>query len=132
MEAESIKNKIVEIHEIWNVLGDSMDTFKYGEIHESFVIDLISDYCVGKNYEVDGFPIQKRVLSGINNNYDENYFCYERYLKYLDVLATQFADVLELMYFYSSTFWPGQFYDKEQYKAQLLDYISCDVYEINF
>jgi hypothetical protein len=129
MEIEFLKNQILEIHEVWD---DSMDTFKYGEIHESFVVELISDYCIAKNYVVDGFPIQKRELLGINNNYDENYFCYERYIKYLDVLATQFADVLELMYFYSSTFWPEQFFDKKLYKAQLLDYISCDVYEINF
>jgi hypothetical protein len=129
MEIEFLKNRILQIHAVW---GCSVDIFKYGEIHESFVIELISDYCIGKSYEVDGFPIQKRELSTINNNYDENYFCYERYIKYLDVLATRYDDAFELMYFYSSTFWPGQFYDKERYKEQLLDYIACDVYEITF
>ena len=105
MEIEFLKNRILQIHAVW---GCSVDIFKYG------------------------FPIQKRELSTINNNYDENYFCYERYIKYLDVLATRYDDAFELMYFYSSTFWPGQFYDKERYKEQLLDYIACDVYEITF
>jgi len=132
MEIESIKNKILEIHEVWDVLGDCVDSFKYGEIHESYVVEIISDYCVDKGYEVDGFPMQKRALATANNDYDEDYFCYERYMKYLDVLATEHKDVFELMYYYSSTFWPDQFYDEELYKERLWDYIKCNVYEIAF
>jgi len=132
MEIESVKNRILEIHEVWDVLGDSIDCFKYGEIHESYVIEIIADYCISKGYEVEGFPIQKRNFSSMNPAYDEDYFCHDRYIKYLDVLATKKEDVFELMYFYSSTFWLEQFYDKEQYRERLLDYISCDVYEIDF
>jgi hypothetical protein len=132
MEIEVLKNKILEIHEVWDVVGDSIDTLKYGGIHESYVIELISDYCIDKNYEVDGFPIKKRELSTINKIYDENYFCHERYVKYLDVLATQYNDVFELMYFYSSTFWPDQFYDEGLYKERLLDCVFCAVDEIKF
>lgn len=132
MEIESVKNRILEIHEVWDVIGDNLDCFKYGEIHESYVVQTISDYCVGKGYEVDGFPMQKRALAEISASYDEDYFCHDRYIKYLDVLATEHKDVFELMYFYSSTFWPEQFYDEELYKERLLDYISCDVYEIAF
>lgn len=132
MEIELVKNRILDIYEVWAVIGDCVDCFKYGEIHESFVVQIISDYCVGKGYEVEGFPIQKRIFEIINANYDEGYFCHDRYIKYLDVLATQHEDVFELMYFYSSTFWPEQFYDEELYKERLLDYISCDVYEIAF
>lgn len=132
MEIELVKNRILEIHEVWDVIGDHLDCFKYGEIHESFVVEIISDYCVGKGYEVEGFPIQKRELAEIENLHGEEYFCHERYIKYLDILAIQHQDVFELMYFYSSTFWPEQFYDEELYKERLLDYISCDVYEIAF
>ena len=132
MEIESVKNRILGIHEVWDVLGDCVDCFKYGEIHESYVVEIISDYCVDKGYEVEGFPMQKRALATLNNDYDEDYFCHDRYIKYLDVLATEHEDVFELMYFYSSTFWPEQFYDEKLYKERLLDYISCDVYEIAF
>ena len=132
MEMESVKSKILELHEAWDVLGDGSDSFKYGEIHESFVVDLISNYCVERGYEVDGFPIKKRELAKENNSYNEDYFCEARYIKYLDVLATKYEDVLELMYFYSSTFWLEHFDDKEKYKNRLMDYISCDVYEIEF
>ena len=132
MEMESVKSKILELHEAWDVLGDGLDSFKYGEIHESFVIDLIADYCVERGYEVEGFPIKKRELAKENNSYNEDYFCEARYVKYLDILATLYEDVLELMYFYSSTFWLEHFDDKEKYKNRLMDYISCDVYEIEF
>ena len=63
MEIASVKNRILEIHEVWDVLGDCVDSFKYGEIHESYVVEIISDYCVDKGYEVDGFPMQKRALA---------------------------------------------------------------------
>jgi hypothetical protein len=132
MEIESVKNSILEIHEVWDVLGDCLDCFKYGEIHESYVVEIISDYCISKGYEVEGFPIQKGESAIMNTDFDDDYFCHNRYIKYLDVLATQYDDVFELMYFYSSTFWPEHFYDEKIYKERLLDYISCDVYEIAF
>jgi hypothetical protein len=42
--------------------------------------------CESKGYEVEGYPFQK-ILGETDNNYDEDYFCYERDLKYLDILA---------------------------------------------
>jgi hypothetical protein len=127
-----IKSKIIEIHEKWESLGESIDCYKYGEIHESYVIEIISEYCVAKGYEVDGFPFHNKTFSSDVSASSSNYFCHERYIKYLDILALQKEDVFELMYFYSSTFWLEQFYDKEQYRGVLQDYIDCDVYEIAF
>lgn len=132
MEIESVKSKILEFHEVWDVIGNSSDDYYKGKIHESFVVDLLVEYCVERGYEVDGFPIKKRELSDNSNLCDEDYFCEARYVKYLDILATKNDDVLELMFFYSSTFWLEHFDDKIKYKNQLLDYISCDVYEIEF
>lgn len=132
MEIELIKSKILEIYKVWESLGDSIDCYKYGEIHESFVIEIISEYCESKGYEVDGFPFHKQSVSARYSANCVEYFCLERYIKYLDILATQKEDVFELMYFYSSTFWLEQFYDREQYRSILQDYIDCDIYEIAF
>ena len=132
MEIEQIKNKIVEIHKIWDSLCDSIDCFKYGQIHESYVVEIISEYCVSKGYEVDGFPFHKSETLTLDSNSSDEYFCYERYVKYLDVLATTKEDVFELMFFYSSTFWLELFYDEEQYRERLLDFVDCDVHEIAF
>jgi len=71
-------------------------------------------------------------LGEIYKNYDEDYFCDERNLKYLDVLETIHEDVMELMYFYGKTFWPDQIESKEVYNKQLLLDILYNRYEIEF
>jgi hypothetical protein len=40
---------------------------------------LIIEYCESKGYEVEGYPFsKKRKLGETDNEYDEDYFCYER------------------------------------------------------
>lgn len=43
-----------------------------------------------------------------DNTYAEDYFCYERDLKYLNVLAATQEDVLGVMYFYGKTKWESK------------------------
>lgn len=132
MEIEKIKTEISAIYPQWKNLSDSFDDDKYAEIYESNVRDILLAYCESKGYEVDGYPFQKRILGETDNNYDEDYFCYERNLKYLDVLATIHEDVMELMYFYRITFWPDQMESKEEYKKRLLLDIKQNLYDIEF
>jgi len=132
MEIEQIKAEIEKICQQWKSTSNSIAGDKDAELEESFVRDLIINYCERKGYEVDGYPFQKRILGEKNNDYDEDYFCYERNLKYLDVLATIHIDVMELMYFYGITFWPDQMESKDEYKKQLLSDILYNRYEIEF
>ncbi len=132
MEPEKIKAKIAAIYSEWKNLSDTFDDDKYAEIYESNVRSLITSYCEGKGYEVEGYPFQKRILGETDENYDEDYFCYERELKYLDTLATTQEDVFELMYFYSKTFWPDQVGTKEEYMKYLLDVITGNHHDIDF
>ena len=132
MEVEAIKNEILKIYENWKDTSDDIAGDKDAELYESFVRDLIINYCESKGYEVDGYPFQKRILGETNYDYDEDYFCYERNLKYLDVLATIHNDVMELMFFYGKTFWPDQMESKEEYKKNLLLDILYNRYEIEF
>lgn len=132
MEIEQIKAEILKIHLNWKNTSNSIEGDKEAELEESFVRDLITNYCVSKGYEVEGYPFQKRILGETDNTYDEDYFCYERNLKYLDVLATIHEDVLEILYFYGKTFWPDQMESKEAYKKQLLLDILYNRYEIEF
>jgi hypothetical protein len=132
MDIEKIKNEILTIYQKWSNLSQSMDDDTYGEIYESDVRSLIIEYCESKGYEVEGYPFQKRKLAETDNNYDEDYFCYERDLKYLDTLAETKDDVLELMYFYSKTFWPDQVGSKEEYKKYLIEGNESNPYDIDF
>ncbi|WP_395051497.1 hypothetical protein [Flavobacterium sp.] len=132
MEIEQIKTEILKIYPQWKNTSDSIAGDKDAELEESFVRDLIIKYCENKGYEVDGYPFQKQILGETDNDYDEDYFCYERNLKYIDVLATIHEDVMEILYFYGKTFWPDQMESKEAYKKQLLLDILYNRYEIEF
>jgi hypothetical protein len=132
MELEQIKAEILKIYSHWKNTPDSITGNKDAELEESFVRDLIIKYCENKGYEVDGYPFQKQILGKTDNDNDEDYFCYERNLKYLDVLATIHEDVMEILYFYGKTFWPDQMESKEDYKKQLLLDILYNRYEIEF
>jgi hypothetical protein len=132
MEIEKINSEILTIYQKWKNLSQSMDDDTYAEIYESDVRSLIIEYCESKGYEVEGYPFQKRLLGETDNNYDEDYFCYERDLKYLDTLAVTKVDVLELMYFYSKTFWPDQVDSKEEYKKYLIEGNKNNPYDIEF
>jgi hypothetical protein len=132
MDIEKIKAQILSIYHQWNSLSHTMDDDKYAELYESDVRSLIIDYCESKGYEVEGYPFEKRILGETDQNYDEDYFCYERNLKYLDILAATKDDVLDLMYFYSKTFWQDHVGTKEEYKKYLIDGNENHPYDIEF
>lgn len=132
MGIEEIKAEILKMHIKWKTLSDSFDDDKYAEIYESDVRSVIISYCESKGYEVEGYPFQKRILAETDQYYDEDYFCYERELKYLDVLAATKEDVLELMYFYSKTFWPDQVDSLEEYRVYLIEGNENNPYDIEF
>ena len=132
MEIEEIKAEILKMHVKWKSLSNSFDDDKYAEIYESDVRSLIISYCESKGYEVEGYPFQKRILAETDQYYDEDYFCYERELKYLDVLAATKEDVLELIYFYSKTFWPDQVDSLEEYRVYLIEGNENNPYDIEF
>ena len=132
IELEKIKAEILKIYLHWKNTSNSIAGDKDAELEESFVRDLIINYCESKGYEVDGYPFQKQILGETDNDYDEDYFCFEPNLKYLDVLATIHEDVMELMCFYGKPFWPDQVGTREEYKNQLLLDILYNRYEIEF
>jgi hypothetical protein len=132
MDIEKIKSKILTIYQKWKNLSQSMDDDTYAELYESDVRSLIIEYCESQGYEVEGYPFQKRILGETDEYYDEDYFCYERNLKYLDVLAANQEDVLELMYFYAKTFWHDQVGTKEEYRKYLTEGIENNSHDIEF
>lgn len=100
-----IKEKIVEIHQKWSAVGDSLSDFKHAEYYEQEVIDLLIAYCEEQKYEVEGFPFVHRKLSKTNKDFDDDYFT-ERNELYLNSVANEKNDVFDLYHFYSNLFWP--------------------------
>ena len=132
MQIEAIKKEIEKLYQLWKIVPGDTEDFTTAEIYESAVRSLIINYCESKGYEVEGFPFQKRILSETDEFYDEDYFCFWRYVKYLDVLATTNEDVLDLLYFYSCTFSKDLEISKEDYRKDLLEYIRKNIYDVEF
>ena len=132
MEIDAIKIEIEKQYQQWKLVPGDIEDFTTAEIYESAVRSLIIDYCEGKEYMVEGFPFQKRILGETDDYYDEDYFCFWRYVKYLDVLATTKEDVFELLYFYSCTFSKDWEITKQEYRKTILEYIRVNIYDIEF
>nr|WP_315144163.1 hypothetical protein [uncultured Flavobacterium sp.] len=132
MKIDEIKAEILQYYEQWKLVPGDIEDFTTAEIYESAVRNLIVSYCESKNYEVEGFPFQKKVLAETDDYYDEDYFCFWRYVKYLDVLATTKEEVLELLYFYSYTFNEELTPTKDEFLRQLEEYIKVNIYEVDF
>jgi hypothetical protein len=132
MEIDEIKEEIEKKYQQWKLVPGEIEDFTTAEIYESSVRSIIIDYCEAKGYEVEGFPFQKRILGKTDDYYDEDYFCFWRYVKYLDVLATTKEDVLELLYFYSCTFRKDCEISKDDYRKDLLAYIRANIYDVEF
>ena len=132
MEIDAIKVAIEKQYQLWKLVPGAIEDFTTAEIYESAVRSMIIDYCEGKGYEVEGFPFQKRILGETDHYYDEDYFCFWRYVKYLDILATTKDDVLDLLYFYSCTFSKDLEITKDDYRKDLLAYIRGNIYDLEF
>ena len=72
---------------------------------------MVIDYCVEKGYDVNGFPHQLT-----KKKIDIEEYCQahdidvsDAYRQYLDYLVLEKADVTEIMWYYTKTFWPNQF-----------------------
>jgi hypothetical protein len=111
MGINEIKSQLILLKQKHDAVGDELDDLSFAEIYEEEAEDLIVAYCVGKSYLINGFPTE--MMESEDEEYDDDYFCRERYRLYLDLLLVEKDDVAELMWFYNDLFWPGTFSDKQ-------------------
>lgn len=113
MEKEVLQNKI-------NALAQKhtqADELWEAETIESDVEKIVIDYCIEKGYNINGFPHKL-----LEKNIDIEEFCdsngidiSDAYKQYLDYLIIENEDVGEIMWYYSTTFWPNQYDSKIEY-----------------
>jgi hypothetical protein len=130
MNNDTIKSKITELSNLHHSIdGGDFKEIKSAELLESEAQDLIIEYCVNKNYLVNGFPTQKKEMP---KEYDEDYFSIERYQLYLDKLTLEKDDVAELAWCYVSSFWPDQFESKDEFMENIRHQInSSNFYDVD-
>ena len=133
MNLEDIKQKISHLVQKHSSIPENdLSDFGNAEILESEAFHLIVDYSESQGYLINGFPteIRNRYENDeiSDEEYDEDYFCLERYELYLDTLTLQKDDVAELMWHYANSFWPDQFESKEDYIESIKIQIESGVF----
>ena len=130
MNIEEIAAKIKELALQHHAIDeDGLDELKDAEQIECEAEQLIIDYCVDQNYLINGFPTEKKAIA---DELDDDYFSRERYQFYLDNLVVEKEDVAELMWSYTSSFWPDYFESKQEYIETINHQIKCGVfYEVD-
>jgi hypothetical protein len=133
MTIEIIKQKIAVLAKKHTESDENtIDDFTDAELLEKDARDLIVQYCENQGYLINGFPTEmKRRYENdeiTDEEYEEDYFCEERYALYLDMLTIEKADVAELTWHYTRSFWPEQFESKEAY----LEHVKSCVEDIGF
>ena len=133
MNLKDIKQKISHLAQKHSSIPENdLSDFGNAEILESEAFHLIVDYSESQGYLINGFPteIRNRYENDeiSDEEYDEDYFCLERYELYLDTLTLQKDDVAELMWHYANSFWPDQFESKEDYIESIKIQIESGVF----
>jgi len=130
MTLDEIKEKIkllADKHQ--SIDEDDLDAFEDAELLELEAEKLIVSYCEQNQYLINGFPTEKKK---IEDELDEDYFCRERYQLYLDKLLVEKEDVAELMWCFTSSFWPDSFESKEYYIQCIKEQLESGVfYEVD-
>ena len=108
-----------------SITEDDLDGLEEAELLELEAEKLIIAYCEQNQYLINGFPTEKKK---IEDELDEDYFCRDRYQLYLDTLAMTKNDVADLLWCYSSNFWPATFKSKEEYIQTIKEQIESGVF----
>ncbi len=104
---------------------NDLDAFDDADLLEFEAERLLVSYCEQNQYLINGFPTEKKK---IQDELDEDYFCRERYQLYLDTLATTKNDVADLLWCYTSNFWPDTFISKEEYIQTIKEQIESGTF----
>lgn len=108
---------------------NDLDAFDDADLIELRAEKMIINYCEQQKYLVNGFPTEKKE---IEDELEEDYFCRERYQLYLDLLLVKKEDVAELMWCFTSRFWPDSFESKEFYIQCIKEQLESGVfYEVD-
>lgn len=114
MELEKIKETILELaHKHQSSDNDSHNSWESESIEQESE-QLIIDYAISKGYSVNGFPPEQGT-----EEWKGEEITHEHYQLYVNTLALEKDDIAELMWHYSSSFWPDRFKSKEEYLEEL-------------
>jgi hypothetical protein len=131
MEIEEIKNKITELAKDHDVTDLPFTVeIQFSEMIEIEAEDLIIAYCERQDYLINGFPTEKRKI--IEEKFEDDYFCRERFQLYLETLAIEKDDVAEIWWHYNKSFWPDWAVEKDSFLNELKETLEKKFMILNY
>ncbi|SKB77126.1 hypothetical protein SAMN05660776_2911 [Salegentibacter holothuriorum] len=129
---EEVKSKIEVISaNISKAEEKALDDLAHIELQESIMRNLIFDYCVTNNYEVNEFPFKQfKKIGNQEPGYDKDYVTLKRTEYYLDKLTLEKKDVFELRKIALQKYYPNcspeRIYEHARISIQLADEENFD------
>lgn len=132
-ELDILKGKITELAIKHNTVGNDLENLEESSWLEEEALMFIADYAEKLGISVNGFPQEKRILAKEEEDFDEDYFCLERFQLYVDTLSLQNENIANLNWHYVNSFWPGEFNDKADLLESIKAWIDSGVfYDVKF
>ena len=130
MTKEQIKNKIEVLAKQYHQADEEELGFEIIYLYEQEALNCIVQFCESKGFLINGFPTHKRLI--IPEEEQGDYFTDERFQFYLDCLVIEKEDIADLMWNYTSKFWPDYFESKEVYIETInFQLNSSNFYDVN-
>lgn len=129
---EKIKSKIIELSNDYNRIQETdLEDIKDAEILEYEALELIIEYCENKKYLINGFPTEKK--QNPEYEWDDDYFCRERYIHYINLLSVDNDDISDILFLYYDSFWRTEITrSKEIFMEFIKNEIERNKEEYNF
>ncbi len=110
------KRGIQELSSKHSKLNDDIDNIAFAEEYEIQAEMIILEYCLNKNYEVNGFS---PILLADNEEVEDINNYLEKLRLYFDLLSIKNKDVAELWLYYQSIFWPDYIETEDEMIARI-------------
>jgi hypothetical protein len=124
MNIIDIKNRIDELAKEHANTNDEIEDLKDAEWLEQEAFDLITEYCEKMNYQVNGFPHERK------EEMKDDEDIQEYYRLYIDELTMTKEDVADIHWHWVNSFWPEVYRDKSDFISAIHDRLNGGFYDI--
>jgi capsule polysaccharide export protein KpsE/RkpR len=124
MDLIDIQNRITVLAKEHANTNNDIENLKDTDWLEQEALDLITEYCEKMNYQINGFPLERKE----DLKDDEN--IQEYYRLYIDELTISKEDVANLHWYWVNSFWPEEYQNKSEFILSINNRLNGGFYDI--
>lgn len=125
MNINEIKNRITALAKEHVNIENGIENLKDSDWLEQEGFELIVDFCENQDYQVNGFPHQRK--DELKDDENEQ----EYYRLYVDILTISQEDVSDLHWHWVSSFWPNEYHNKADFISAIHDRLNGSFYDVS-